>query len=61
MSDNNWYYYCHGCKNYQKKKEFKIDKKYCNDCIFILYYNEYNEILVKIFGEDLTSKILNYI
>jgi len=61
MSDDNWYRYCHGCDNYKREKEFKIDNKYCDDCVFILYYTEYNEILIKIFGKDITCRILNYI
>ena len=31
MSDDNWYRYCHGCDNYKREKEFKIDNKYCDD------------------------------
>ena len=61
MSDDNWYRYCHGGDNYQQEKEFQIDNKYCDNCIFILYYDEYNNILVKLFGKDITSRILNYI
>lgn len=61
MSEEIYYKYCCGCETYINENQINIDSDYCFECILILYYDEYFEILENLFGKDITLNILEFI